>query len=254
MATMQPPNPQYGGAPIKKKTNPLVWILIGIVGLFMFIGLALGVITIFAVHKVKQFGNEMKSNPGLAMTKMMARMSPNAEILSTNDSNGTITVKDRTSGKVMTMKFDPDTKKMVMIGDDGKQVEISASGNGPNGNVQIKSSDGTMKFGGGDKAPAWVPAYPGSSPQGNFSAQGPEGSTTTFSFKTKDSPDKVRSYYADAVKSGGLKVTNTYSGQGATGSSAMMTAEDSDKKRTLLVMIGTSEGDTTVNVTASEKK
>ncbi|MGH9668169.1 MAG: hypothetical protein ACRD9L_27430, partial [Bryobacteraceae bacterium] len=237
MSTMPPPNPQYGAPPVKKKTSPLVWILIGVVGLFMFIGIAVGVVTIVAVHKVKQFGSEMKSNPGLAVTRMAARMNPNAEILSSDDSNGTITVKDKSTGKIATMKFDPETKKMVIIGDDGKQVEISANGSGANGNLEIKSSDGTMKLGGGDKAPAWVPAYPGSSPEGNFSAQVPDGSTTTYSFKTKDAPDNVRSYYEGAVKSSGMKTTNTYSGQTGSESTAMLTAEDEGKKRTLMVMI-----------------
>lgn len=254
MSTLPPPNPQYGVPPVKKKTNPLIWILIGVIGLFMFIGIAVGVVTIFAVHKVKQFGSEMKSNPGLAMTKMMARMNPNAEVLSTNDSDGTVTIKDKSTGKVMTMKFDPDTKKMVMIDGDGKKVELSASGSGDDGKVEIKSSDGTVKFGGGDKSPAWVPAYPGSSPEGNFSAQGADGSTSTFSFKTKDSPEKVRAYYEEAVKSNGMKVTNTYSGQSGSESTAMVTAQDEAQKRTLLVMISTSDGETAVHITASEKK
>lgn len=252
---MPPQNSQFGPPPpVKKKTSPLVWVLIGVVGLFMFIGIAVGVVTIFAVHKVKQFGSEMKSNPGLAMTKMMARMNPNAEVVSSNDAAGTVTVKDKSTGKVMTMKFDPDTKKMVMIGDDGKQVEITTSGSGSDGNVEIKSSDGTMKFGGGEKAPAWVPAYPGSSPEGSFSAHAADGSTDTFSFKTKDAPDKVRSYYENTVKSSGMKITNSYAGQSGGESNSMLTAEDESGKRKLMVMIGTAEGETAVHVTATEKK
>src|SRR5579864_4825919 len=69
---------------------------------------------------------------------------------------------------------------------DGKESVVISSGKGDNGSVEIKSADGTVKIGGGaaaGKVPTWIPDYPGSDPQGAFSAQTNEGSSGSFSFK-----------------------------------------------------------------------
>jgi hypothetical protein len=52
-------------------------------------------------------------------------------------------------------------------------------------NFEFKSADGTVQIGGNAKIPTWVPDYPGSSPRTAFTAQGREGRTGTFTFKTK---------------------------------------------------------------------
>jgi hypothetical protein len=252
MATMQPPQP---GGMAPKKTSPLVWILVGCGGLVVFCLLVFGILSVFVFHKAKQFGAEMKDNPGLAMTKMMATINPNAEVISSDDSKGTVTMKDKTTGKVTTLRFDKDTKKMVIIGDDGKEVEFSASGDGKDGKVEIKSPDGNMTIGsGGNKLPSWLPTYPGSSPTGNFSAQGPDGNTGTFSFKTKDASDKVLSYYQDAVKSAGLKVTASVNTSGDSGKGGMLAAESEDKKRVVTVTVGDEHGESSVAIMVNEKK
>ena len=251
MSTMQPPQP---GGMAPKKTSPLVWILVGCGGLVVFCGLIFVILSMFAVHKVRQFGEQLKNNPGAAMTKMIATMNPNAEVVSSDDSKGTVTVRDKSTGKVTTLRFDKDNKKMVIVGEDGKEVEFSASGEGKDGKVEVKSSDGTMSFNAGGKPPAWVPVYPGSSPTGNFTAQTAEGNSGTFSFQTKDAPEKVLAYYQDAVKSAGLKVTATVNGSGVSGKGGMLSAESDDQKRVVTVTVGTQSGDTSVALIVNEKK
>jgi len=44
-----------------------------------------------------------------------------------------------------------------------------------------------------NSAPAWVPVYPGSSPQGAMSSQSNDGKQNTFTFKTRDAAGKVTS-------------------------------------------------------------
>jgi hypothetical protein len=137
---------------------------------------------------------------------------------------------------------------------DGKEsVVISSSGHGDSGSVEIKSADGTVKIGGGaaaGKVPTWIPDYPGSDPQGAFTAQTNEGSSGNFSFKTKDPVEKVASFYEDGFKSSGLKVTATVNSAAA----AVLSAEDEAKMHSSAVIIGASGGETTVNVTYTSKK
>jgi hypothetical protein len=138
----------------------------------------------------------------------------------------------------------------LVLKQDGKDVIISSGEKGSNGSFEVKSADGTVKFGAGAdaKVPSWVPSYPGANNQGVFSAQTKEGASGTFTFKTSDSVSKVTEFYQDGLKSSGLKINSTLqSGQGT-----VIVAEDEDKKRTATVIVG-SENQTTVSVTYSAK-
>jgi hypothetical protein len=138
----------------------------------------------------------------------------------------------------------------LVLKQDGKDVVISSGGKGANGSFEVKSADGTVKFGAGTdaKVPSWVPSYPGASNQGVFSAQTKEGASGSFTFKTSDSVSKVAEFYDDGLKSSGLKINSTVqSGQGT-----MIVAEDEDKKRAATVIIG-SDNQTTVSVTYTAK-
>lgn len=136
---------------------------------------------------------------------------------------------------------------------DGKESVVISSGKGDNGSVEIKSADGTVKIGGGaaaGKVPTWIPDYPGSDPQGAFTAQTNEGSSGSFTFKTKDPVDKVASFYEDGFKASGLKVTANINAASA----AVLSAEDEAKAHSSAVIIGAQSGETTVSVTYNAKK
>lgn len=264
MSSPMPPNlpPQMPNLPPQAplapaaKSNVLLWIVLGVVGVVCMVTLTCGLGGYFLYQRVKNAGFDpelMKTNPGLAVTKMAAALHPDMEVVSTNDRAGTITMKDKSTGKMMTFKFDPDTKSLVVTGDDGKQVKMTVSGDGKtSGALDVQSSDGNVHFGAaeGNKTPAWVPVYPGSSPQGTFSAQTNDGAQNTFAFKTADGAGKVISYYQDQLKSGGFNVTLvTSSDQGG-----MLTAEDAGKKRSLIVTVSSSGEGTQANIMAVEKK
>jgi hypothetical protein len=248
---MSTPNEQpQGQAPVARKTSVWVWILGGIAIFFFAITLTCGVAAYMGMRMIKNAGFDselMKSNPGLAMAKMVTAMNPDYETVKSNDREGTIVVREKSSGKTITMRFDPDTKKMVVIGDDGKQASVSIDNTG----FTAKSDEGTVKFGGtGNSAPAWVPVYPGSSPQNTMSASGADGSQNTFTFKSKDSASKIIGYYSDQLKAAGFSINlTTNSDQGG-----MVQATDEGKKHTISVMVGSSAEGTETAVTAIEKK
>ena len=69
---------------------------------------------------------------------------------------------------------------------------MTTTDEGATGGMEVKSSEGAMKMGANaDKAPDWVPAYPGSSPQYTYSATNPNEQTGAFAFSTSDEPEKV---------------------------------------------------------------
>jgi hypothetical protein len=174
-------------------------------------------------------------------------------VVSTNDRKGVITMRNKSTGQTMTFRFDPDKKTMVMTGDDGKDVTVGVTGEDKNGTVTVQTADGTVAIGqNAGKPPAWVPVYPGAAPSGAgvYSADKAEGSQSTFTFTTKDAPPKVLSYFQDQLKSDGFTVNQMVSGD----QGGMLTAEDTGKKRTVVVTAGTSGDETQASVMAVEKK
>jgi hypothetical protein len=253
MSSPTPPNFQpQGQPPVAKKTSIWVWIIGGIAIFLFAITLTCGVIGYMGMRMIKSAGFDselMKSNPGLAMAKMVTAMNPDLETVKTNDREGTITVREKSTGKVMNMKFDPVTKKMIIITDDGKQASVTIDNN----SVSATGADGsTVKFGQavGNSAPSWVPVYPGSSPEGTMSSSTPDGSQNVFTFKSKDSASKIISFYSDQLKTAGFIINMTTN----TDQGGMVQASDEGKKRTVIVTVGTSADGTETGVTSIEKK
>jgi len=259
-----PPNPPPPGAvspvpaPQKSSGNKILfWILGIIVGLVLLTFGSCAVIGFYAMHKVKQAGVDpdlAKKNPSYAAAKMAVSMNPDVEIVSSDDSTGTIVVRDKKTGKTTGMKFDPDKKSMVVTDENGKTTTMTTTGEGATGGMEVKSSEGTMKIGASsDKAPAWVPAYPGSSPQNTYSASNPNEQTGAFTFTTSDAPDKVIPFYEDQLKSRGFTVSKmTGTSDGKTG--GMVSGQDKANNRTVVATIGTENDHTQVSVTFSVKQ
>jgi hypothetical protein len=145
------------------------------------------------------------------------------------------------------MKFDPDTKKMIVTTEDGKQASVSIDNSG----FTAQSPDGTVKFGGSAvSAPSWVPAYPGSSPQNTMSSATAEGSQNTFTFKSKDPASTIITFYSDQLKAAGFTIDMTTT----TEQGGLVQASDQGKKRIVNVIVGTSADGTETAITAIEKK
>ena len=256
-----PSSPQTpGGAPPAPQKSSgakiLLWVVGIVVGLILISFASCAVLGFYAMHKVKQAGFDsdlMKKNPALASAKMAVTLNPDTEIVSSDDNAGTIVVRDKKTGKVVSMKFDPQKKAMVITDENGKTTSLTTTGEGANASMEMKSSEGTMKFGAGaDKAPDWVPVYPGSTPQSTFSANTGGEQTGSYTFVTKDAADKVIAFYGDSLKSAGFAVSNmTSNSNGKVG--GMVSGEDKANKRNVVVGLGTENDGTHISVTFTIK-
>lgn len=258
-----PPPPQWGAPqgfqqqplpPPAKKSNVLLWVLGGVLAL-MFLGAgACGLIFYWGAHAVKKAGFDadlMQKNPAYAAAKMAITMAPNVETVSTDDDKGTVTVRNKEDGKVMTFKFDPEKKTMVVLDENGKAATVKLSGEGDKGILEVQSADGSFKLGGGtgDQMPSWVPVYPGSSPAGTFSAENKDGKQGGFTFKTSDAPNKVAAFYQEKLKAAGFTINLTTLGD----QGGMVIAEDASKTRTATVTVSAEGGGSSVMIMAVTK-
>lgn len=207
----QPPPPA-------KKSNVLLWVLAGVGGFFLLIA----VVVVAGIAYVAR-------NPALVMTKMITAANPNVEVLSVDKGSQRITLRDKQSGKTYNISFDDAKNGKFSVREDGGE-------------------HASFTLGGNAKIPTWVPDYPGSNPQAAFSAQGHDGESGTFTFKTSDRADKVAKYYEDQFQSTGLQITSNVSHQGGS-SGTMLVAEDTAKKHSVTVIVGEESSKTTVAVT-----
>ena len=228
------PQAQWGApgtAPVARKTSPIVWILLGVVGLFVLGVIGLVATGLFVAHSVV-------NNPGLVLGKIITAANPDAEVLSTDPRSQTMRIRDRKTGEEFTFSFD-----------DVKQGRLKFSAKGKNGEVA------DMEIGGGEgKLPAWVPAYPGAKAQGNITAKGDSGDGVgeggVVTFTTSDAPSKVTAYYEAKLKDMGMTVElSAISDNGG-----MVTGADESGKRTLSVMVGGGGGETSMTVTYGRKR
>ncbi len=249
MATNVPPLPDPAGAPPRKKTSPVVWILLGVAGFFVFVIVAVAAVGFFALHKAKQAGFDvslLQKKPELAILKMAVAANPDAELVSIDESRGVATIRDKKTGKVITMNFEDIRKGRFTLEQEGKKATFTASGSGEQGSVEVTGPEGTTKFGGGAvKLPAWFPAYPGAK-LGGFSTEGATGSSGGFGFQTSSSADNVIAFYEDELKKAGLKVEVTRHPAGA-----ILNAESGGRKATVSAI--TAASGASVNGTFEEK-
>jgi hypothetical protein len=248
-----PPPPQAPSA--QKKTSPLVWVLVGCGGLVLLAAIIMLVAGVFVAKKVGSFAKDAEKNPGMAAAKMVVAMNPDLETVGTDDSKGTITIRNKKTGEVLTVDFDEvKNGKLKFKNEKGETAEISASGEGGTGKVEFKSDKGTMTIGAdaSTATPDWVPTYPGAEPQGMYSTKGPQGLSAAFSFDTKDSPEKVMSFFEEKLKDAGFEVTSSTFKKGAKLSGGLVNAVAKTEKRQVHVTVSDEESGTKVAITYTE--
>jgi hypothetical protein len=244
-----------GVPPKNSGAKVLLWVLAGIAAFLMLAIVGFSVLGFIVMHKVKQAGIDpelMRRNPALATAKLAVAANPDVEIVSSNDSSGTLVMRDRKNGRLTTMKFDMQKKTMVVIDEQGRESKITADPS--SGTLRLQSANETVALGAGaDKPPSWVPQYPGSSPEYHFSASADGKQSGSFSFVTGDSLDKVLTYYSDTLTSGGFAATRVGLGS-ETVSGGIVTGQNKDSGRSVTASATVEQAGTHVTVHFAENQ
>ena len=252
---MQPMQPM----PVQKKGMSIwAWLAIGCVGILLVCGIAVGGFVWWGAHKVKAIAQDYKDHPETAWVKTLAMVNPDIEVVSTDDANGKVTLKDKKSGEVVTL--DMADVKAGKISFSSSKGTTSLNMDQQNGQMQVQTTDATGKaesstttFGSGAKVPEWVPAYPGATTQGVYSAEDASQAGGTFGLETADSVDQVFTNLKGQMEGGGYKVTETRF-NGPQGMGGMIVGESKDGKRNVTFTMSSDAGKTKVAGVYSEKK
>ena len=244
-----PPGAQYGGppppggygAPPPKKGKTLMLVLGGCATLVLIGVIGFFVVTYFVYHKAKQaakdagFDSELiQKKPALAAAKAVIAMNSDLELVSSDDEKGTLTVRDKKTGEVITVTADDANKGKLSFKQNGKDVgtlEVHTD----NPSLEVKTSQGSAQLGPGitDSPPSWIPVYPGAVISWDYSVHDKNKGAThgSFHFLTSDEPEKVVNFYADAMRRSGLTVNTNGVVTTGTKTGFLNAAEDKSERQ-----------------------
>lgn len=227
-------------------------VLLVLAGLFVVAGLAVVAGGLFVVHKAKQAGVDadlVRTNPGLAVAKMLAATNPDIELVDVDESTGKVTLREKSSGRTVTLDFEQIRQgKISFETDEGESGTISAQ----EGGGRITGRSGTVEWQAGveGRLPAWLPAYPGAEVKGSTTSRTSEGEFASTILLTQDPVERVSAFYRQALDRAGMKVDIASHTEG--GRADVITATGSENKRRASVIVGREDEGTVVTLTAQE--
>lgn len=263
--TNQPPyqqgyyqqNPYQQQQPVPpKKGGGLKWVLLGCGGFILIGVIAIGSIFYFGYQKAKQAGLDpdlMKRNPTLAAAKIAMMNNPDVEFIRIDESKNTVIVREKKTGKEITISADKAADGKIVVSEDGREkVVIQGGKNG--GSIEVNNSDEKVKIGNtSGKLPDWLPEYPGVEIQGTYSVDNAESSGAGFNFVTEDSIEEVMDFYENELKQEGFKITKTTSTVNGKASGSVV-GNDAGYKRNVVVNASILNGETKVQIVSQTKK
>ncbi len=229
----QAPQQQYPQAPARKGPNLWLWIGGGLAAILLLIIIGVVGVGFFVAKKAHDAGFDsslMQKNPVLGAARMALAMNPEVEVVRMNEDTGELTVREKKTGKVITMRAEDVKNGKISFTDESTGEEVTVGG-GP------------------AKLPGWVPNYPGSSPEGAVAAKGGKNEGGMVHFKTGDSPAQVLKFYQDQFTSAGHKITSTATGPDG----GILVGEDEGNTRSITVTVGRSGSETQVTLAYGSK-
>ncbi len=207
-----PPPP---GAPAPKKgMSTLVKVLLGC-ALLVMLGVMAAVGTCYFAAKkigggIKSFAEDMEKNPDAAAVKaaeLVLRLNPEVEVLKSDPEAGTITVREKKTGKEVTFTLEDIKagKFRVKSGEDEAAIDIDADSE--SAQLKVVTKDGSARFGTGQSVPDWIPTYPGARTEGIAAIEANGEKTGSYTVRTSDSVDSVLAFYQQKLQGMGFEVS-----------------------------------------------
>ncbi len=240
------PQPGSSQPQVPKKTNKvLLWVLGGCGGLVLLVFIGFAVFFFWVKQKV---GN-LQRNPAVAAAELIVRANPELEVVSTDYTRGTITMRDKKTGETVTMDANRVKEGRFAFKDGkGKEIRINAL-DGGSGTVQVEGPEGKASFGAAtaDQAPAWLPTYPGTPVEGVASVTSKSGASGTIVQRTTDSPAQVFEAFEKALKADGFTVGTVHTPDGG-----MVIGDQKPSRRHVVAAIHSNRGQTVVTLSYRE--
>lgn len=255
----QPMTPSPAPAP-KKKMSPLAWVAIGC-GAVVVLGIVAVVVMVAAGGWfIKKQADKFAQNPAIAAAELAVRANPELEVVESDPAAGTLTVRNKKTGEVVTWNADElEQGKFSITTSEGTATFEGTGGGQEGGTFKVTNEKGevatiTGSSGGPSDLPAWVPSYPGGTTAGSFDSTTTEGRSAAFTVSTSDGIAEVMAFYKGRLEALGLKVETSSTEANGRVALATVSGGSADQKRTVTVMVTPGDGGrTSAVVTFTEK-
>ncbi|MBN1880398.1 hypothetical protein JW823_09840 [bacterium] len=240
----------------KKGLSPLAWVGIGCGAILLIALVVVFAGGVFVAHKMKDVAGDFKENPEMAAARLIVRMNPEIEEVDHDEDAGTITIREKKTGKTVTANFE-DIKegKMTLRGENGETITFDADKNGEGGSMKVTSEEGSWEMASGTQAedvPDWIPLPDGVAPGGHTSMKSDDGIAGGLMIKSNDSIETVMNFYQSELDGNGFQTT-THKITGDSGDSAVVSGISESTGRSVTVSISKEEETTICSITYSEK-
>jgi len=235
-------------APAKKGLPIWAWVGIGCGGLLILVLIVVTAAGFFVANKVKDVAADFEDNPAMATARMIVKLNPELEEVSTDEEAGTITVRNKKTGEEITVNFeDIEDGKLSFTTDEG-EVQVDASQLDESGSMTVTSEDGSVVFATGKPSakdlPSWVPMYPGTEPSSRHSMRTETTLSGGFEITTDDAVADVLEFYRSELESAGYEISvNTYSQDDTEG--GMVNGNNEAEQRSVVVILSREAGENT---------
>jgi hypothetical protein len=240
----------------KKGLSPLAWIGIGCGAIILIAFLVMSVGIWFGARKVKDIAKDFEDDPARTAAEMIVRMNPELELMETDTSEGTITIRDKESGEVATFDYSEIKEGKLSFESSEGKIAFDATGENEGALLTVETDDGTSQWVAGgepDALPDWLPDYPEAEAiQTAYSERKKDSHSGTFSFITVDSAEDVLAFYRAEFESSGLSFEETTTTTDGVIKGGSITAKDDDRQRQATVTITPEDEKTRVGVFFSD--
>jgi len=256
-----PPAAGPGAAEPKKGLSTAAKVALGCLVALLLVAGGCFVVTAFFVKKgvdaAKTFVADVERDPEAAAVKtieLAMRMNPEVEVVSSDLDAGTITLREKRTGKVVTFYAEELQSGRFSFESEGETVEFDfdEGEEGEPGGLRIATSDRTMVIGGDSEAvPSWVPRYPGGRAESFSTLESGGEISGTFTVHTADPVEEVLAFYVSELEAAGFEVEKT-SMETASAVGGNITAKAG--ARSVNVALAEQEGETQGLVAYAEKR
>jgi len=210
-APMGPPSSE------KKGIGTLAWVAIGCGALILIAFVFMSAGTWFAAKKIKEVSGDFQENPAKAAAELVVKMNPDLELVESNEDEGSITVRQKSSGETATFDYSQIQKGKLAFEAGGEELSVDVTGGEDAGVFSIKTDEGETRIGafaGAEELPDWIPLYPGASePKTTYAASTADAVSGLVSITTDDDVDSVLEFYRSELEAAGYEVrVSTLSG------------------------------------------
>ena len=240
-----------GQAPAKKGFPVWAWVGIGCGALLIVVLVVVMVGGFFVARKVKDVAADFEENPAMATARMLVKLNPEFEEVSTDEEAGTITVRNTSTGEEITVNFDDIEDGKFSFTTDKGEITVDASEIQDSGSIKVTDDDGGVIFSAGgdvsDDVAGWVPIFPDCEPTNRHTMRTEQEQTGGFQLETTASVKDALEFYRAALSDKGYEVVvNTHTQENSEG--GMVNGSHAEKGRNVVAIFSAENGGPTVIV------